>query len=55
MVETHVLDFSGELYGKELEVGFHTFLREERKFDSVAEKKRKIQRDVSRAREVLAG
>lgn len=55
LVETHVLDFSGELYGKELEVGFHTFLREERKFDSVAALKGQIQRDVNRAKEILAG
>lgn len=55
LVETHVLDFSGDLYGKELEVGFHTFLREERKFNSIAALKSQIQRDVSRAREVLAG
>ena len=35
--ETFIKDFSGDLYGKEVEVLFLDFIREERKFDSAEE------------------
>lgn len=35
--ETYIKDFSGDLYGKEVEVLFLDFIREERKFDSAEE------------------
>lgn len=53
LVETHILDFSGDLYGEELEIRFHTFLREERKFASIPELKGQIREDVKRAGEIL--
>ncbi|MEM1288470.1 MAG: bifunctional riboflavin kinase/FAD synthetase [Pseudomonadota bacterium] len=33
MLEVHVLDFDGDLYGETLIVAFHSFLREEKRFD----------------------
>jgi len=52
-LEVHVLDFSGDLYGQELEVVFGEKLREEQKFGSLAQLQEQIARDVAAAR--LAG
>lgn len=49
-VEAHLLDFTGELYGEELEVSPLTKLRDERKFASFDELKAQIQRDLAAAR-----
>ncbi len=35
--ETHILDFSGDVYGKNVTVAFHKMLREEKKFASLDE------------------
>jgi riboflavin kinase/FMN adenylyltransferase len=50
-VEAHILDFTGELYGKELEIVFAEKLRDEQKFPSVDELKAQIARDIQRANE----
>ncbi len=46
-LEIYLLDFSGDLYGSEMEVRFLTFVRGERKFDSLDALKRQIQEDVT--------
>ena len=48
-VETFVLNWSGDLYGDVVRVRFLHRLREEKKFTSVDELKRQIERDVERA------
>jgi riboflavin kinase / FMN adenylyltransferase len=48
-VETHVIGWSGDLYGDVLRVRFLHRLREEKKFGSVDELRSQIERDVSRA------
>lgn len=53
-VETFVLDWRGDLYGDVVRVRFLRRLRDEKKFASVAELKRQIDADVSRAREFFA-
>ncbi|QRK03982.1 bifunctional riboflavin kinase/FAD synthetase [Archangium violaceum] len=53
-IEAHLLDFSGDLYGKELRVQFLERLRAERRFGSVAELVGQIKRDVEAARAVIA-
>ena len=50
-VEAHLLDFSGRLYGKELEIEIGEKLRDERKFVSPAELRAQITRDVAAVRE----
>jgi riboflavin kinase / FMN adenylyltransferase len=48
-VETYVLNWSGDLYGDVLRVRFLHRLRDEKKFGSVEDLKRQIERDVTRA------
>jgi len=52
--EVHLLDFSGELYGEELEVTFVEFLRPERKFDRLEELRRQIGLDCKAALAALS-
>jgi len=49
-VEAHVLDFSGDLYGQELELEPGVKLREERRFGSAEELRGQIARDVAAVR-----
>lgn len=49
-VEAHLLDFSGDLYGRELEVEVGAQLRDERKFASAEELREQIQRDIAMVR-----
>jgi riboflavin kinase/FMN adenylyltransferase len=55
LLEPHFFDFSGDLYGQEIEVAFHHFLRGEVKFDSLEELTAQIARDCDDARRVLSG
>jgi riboflavin kinase/FMN adenylyltransferase len=49
-VETHLLDFQGDLYGQELGLRFEARLREERQFASLAELEAQITQDAAAAR-----
>ncbi len=49
LVETHVLNWSGDLYGDVVSVRFLHRLRAEKKFESVAQLRRQIETDVGRA------
>jgi riboflavin kinase / FMN adenylyltransferase len=46
-VEVHLLDFSGDLYGDEMEVTFVAKLRDEKRFASLDELKVQIARDIA--------
>jgi riboflavin kinase/FMN adenylyltransferase len=50
-VEAHLLDFHGELYGKELEIEMGEKLRDEKKFGSPEELREQIARDVAAVNE----
>lgn len=50
-VEPWLLDFSGDLYGRELTLEFHKFLRPERKFDSLTELQEEIRKNASQTLE----
>jgi len=53
-VEAHLFDFEGDLYGQEIAVGLHAFLRAERKFASFDELRAQIVADAEQARTALA-
>ena len=44
-LETHIIDFSGDLYGKEIRTYLIGYIREERRFDSIEELKMQINID----------
>jgi riboflavin kinase/FMN adenylyltransferase len=52
-VETHILDFSGDLLGKTIRVDFIERLRDEKTFESPKELAEQIRKDVIRARELF--
>lgn len=52
-LEIHLLDFDGDLYGREMEVTFVKRLRPERKFAGLDGLKARIARDIVEARRVL--
>ena len=49
-VESHLLDYSGNLYGRQARVEFYAFLREEIKFESFEALSRQIHRDAEAAK-----
>ena len=46
-VESHLLDFSGNLYGRHARVEFHHFQRAERKFESTEDLSEQIKKDAA--------
>lgn len=53
LLEVFVFDFSGDLYGREVEVAFYAFLRGEEKFDSVEALIAQMENDSAKARAIL--
>jgi riboflavin kinase/FMN adenylyltransferase len=53
VIEAHMLDFSGSLYGRQVRLGFVSRIREERKFPGLEALKTQIAHDVAAARERL--
>ena len=52
-VEPWILDFDGDLYGKEITLEFHKFLRPEQKFADLDELKAQIQKDAAETYKLL--
>lgn len=53
-VESHLLDYSGNLYGRQARVEFYSYLREEVKFGSFDELSEHIKKDAESARTYFA-
>ena len=51
LLETHMFNFSEEIYGKELTVEFLTFIRSEQKFNNFEELTKQINKDINTAKE----
>jgi riboflavin kinase/FMN adenylyltransferase len=54
MVETHLLNYKGDLYGKEIRVEFVQKLRDEKRFASSQELQTQIEKDVRKVQALLA-
>ena len=54
LLEAHLFDFSGDLYGKHLAVDLISYLRPEAKFAGVEELKAQIAKDIETAKAALA-
>jgi riboflavin kinase/FMN adenylyltransferase len=55
VVEAHLLDFRGDLYGQRMSLDFLGFVRGSRKFEGVGELLEQMVRDVERVREIGGG
>ena len=55
LLEAHILDFAGELYGEEARVSFVARIRDEERFDSTADLVAQVGRDLSEVRTRLGG
>lgn len=54
LLEVHILDYDGDLYGKRLQVCFLEKLRDERRFASLEALQAQLQQDIQQAREYFA-
>lgn len=52
-VETFIMDFQENIYGETIQVFFHDFIREERKFDGIEALHQQIEKDKETARRLL--
>jgi len=55
LLEPYFFDFDEDLYGREIEVALHHFLRPEAKFDGIDPLVAQMNEDCERARELLSG
>jgi riboflavin kinase/FMN adenylyltransferase len=53
LIETHILDFSSDIYGKMVRLEFLDRLRDERRFESIDALVAEIRKDVERAKEIF--
>lgn len=54
LLESHIFDFDEDLYGQEIDVALHHFLRDEARFDSLDALKAQMREDEAEARQLLA-
>ena len=54
LLEAHLFDFDGDLYGKRIEIGFVEKLRDEQKFADLDAMVKQIDRDAQAARKILS-
>ena len=55
VLEAHLFDYSGDLYGSQLDIRFSQFIRPEQKFAGLDELKAAIAADIELARQYFAG
>lgn len=53
LIEVHLLDFDGNLYGKNIFVEFIQYIREEKKFETTDDLKAQLNRDKQKAKKIL--
>jgi riboflavin kinase/FMN adenylyltransferase len=52
-VETYVLDYQGDLYGRELKIDIVEWLRGEKRFETIEELKKQMTADVKQGKIIL--
>ena len=53
-LEVHLIDICRQLYGQQIEVYFHQFIRTERRFHSSQELKDQISKDIAFAKQIAS-
>ena len=53
VIETHIIGFEGDVYGKSVFVALTDFLREEKRFGGLDELKEAVAKDIKRAKELF--
>lgn len=53
VIETHVFDFDGDLYGKEVKISLYSYVRPEQRFASIALLKEQIVKDITYSKKYL--
>jgi riboflavin kinase/FMN adenylyltransferase len=53
LLEAHLFDFDGDLYGRTIEVALHAFIRDEAKFDTMEALTAQMREDEAEARRLL--
>jgi riboflavin kinase/FMN adenylyltransferase len=54
LIEAHLIDFDGDLYGETLRIAFVERLRGEKRFDSAEALKAQMAKDIEQARSLVA-
>lgn len=54
LLEAHLFGFSGDLYGQQVEIALHHYIRPEAKFDTIDELVAQIAKDAEEAKRLLA-
>jgi riboflavin kinase / FMN adenylyltransferase len=54
LLEAHLFEFDGDLYGQRIEVGLHAFIREEKRFETLEHLVAHMREDEAAARRILA-
>ena len=54
LLEAHLFDFDGDLYGRRIEVALHAYVREEKRFDGIEPLIAHMREDEAAARRLLA-
>ena len=54
LLEAHLFDFDGDLYGRTIEVALHAYIRDERKFETPDHLVAEMRSDEAAARTLLA-
>ncbi|MGQ9472355.1 MAG: bifunctional riboflavin kinase/FAD synthetase [Candidatus Aminicenantales bacterium] len=54
IIESHIIDFNGNLYGEKVRTGLYRKIRDEKKFLGEAELKRQVNLDIEKAKEFWA-
>ena len=53
IIEVHIIDFMGNIYGKDIFVSFISYMRGEKKFESLEQLKEQLTKDKEKAKKTL--